>query len=387
MIKEKRISKNLNQFSFPRLSGSEKEKELFKKLKNKIEELNLDYNIQNFTFTKFYPKIYQKITFTLVIWFLLVLYFIPTLFSISINLIIILLIFIPLVVLTRNPSKIRIGKKYSSNNIFLNFSNNSEKNLIENMKNEKNLFLIAHIDSKGQTLPMLLRVVNIRIWIYSLITSSILIIIKNVFFYQILFFNVIALVSLLINLITTIIVLLNFSTNNSPGAIDDASGVTILIELLNHLSEEQIKINDYNLWFLFTGSEENGTMGIRNFFNHIKDFNKLKTKFINFDSVAQRIDTWGPANNLERDKGFYRTFMKLTKEESNLYFHFKPFIFATIRSDAYYLKTEGFKGFSFGDTTVYKHIHSKRDTADKINPKILSKLCKIIVNFLRELDN
>jgi hypothetical protein len=293
-----------------------------------------------------------------------------------------LLFFLPLVILTRNPSEIRLGKKYNSNNIFLNFSNN---NSLETTNDEKNLILIAHLDSKGQTLPMLFRVINIRLWIYSLILSGIMIFLKNFFFASIFIFRLIALIPLIFNIFSTIMVIFNFSTNNSPGAIDDATGVTILLELLHHLSEENINVKNFNLWFLFSGCEESGTMGIRNFHKKIANFDKKKTQFINFDSIGQQIDVWGPVNNSVREQAFYRKFKKLTKND-DLIFHFKPFIFATIRSDAYYLKTKGFRGYSFGDTSIYKHIHYKDDSIDKVNIKILAKTCKIIENFLKVLD-
>jgi len=386
MINERRIRNKLKEFSFPRLSGTQNEYKMFELIKTELESLNLSCNVQSFSFTKFYPKIYQKVTFSLTIWFLLVFFFAYNLLFILINLIIILSIFIPMFIITRNPSEIRIGKKYNSNNVYLNISDNSSKNSLKETIGENNLFLIAHIDSKGQTLPMLLRVINIRLWIYSLIASVILIVLKNFLFFNSIFFNIVTLIPLIVNLITTVIVLLNFSRNNSPGAIDDGTGLATLIELLHYFSSEDFSIKNYNLWFLFTGSEENGTMGIRNFFKLMNGFSKEKTKFLNIDSIAQKIDVWGPVNNSERDKGFYRSFMDLTRGD-DLTFHFKPFIFATIRSDAYYLKTKGYRGFSIGDVTIYKYIHSKKDTIDKVDTRVLVKLCKIIISFLKKIDN
>jgi len=43
MIEEARIKKNLKEFSFPRLSGTEFETKAFNKVKQEVENLNLEY--------------------------------------------------------------------------------------------------------------------------------------------------------------------------------------------------------------------------------------------------------------------------------------------------------------------------------------------------------
>ena len=74
MIDEKRIKENLELVSFPRLSGTEGEKKAFNLVKNKIEELNLEPSVQNFSFTSFYPRVYQKIMLISCFWALVILY-------------------------------------------------------------------------------------------------------------------------------------------------------------------------------------------------------------------------------------------------------------------------------------------------------------------------
>ena len=74
MIDEKRIQKNLEIFSFPRLYGSDAEKKAFEIAKRKIEDLGIEPNTQDFNFSRFYSIIYPRITFILIFGFLLVLY-------------------------------------------------------------------------------------------------------------------------------------------------------------------------------------------------------------------------------------------------------------------------------------------------------------------------
>ncbi|UCD01801.1 MAG: hypothetical protein JSV23_01925, partial [Promethearchaeota archaeon] len=74
MIDEKRISINLKEFSFPRLSGTEFEKKSFNIVKKKIEDLNFTPKVQEFSFSTFYSRVYPKISLTLLSWLLIVLF-------------------------------------------------------------------------------------------------------------------------------------------------------------------------------------------------------------------------------------------------------------------------------------------------------------------------
>ena len=98
MIDETRIRKNLELLSFPRLSGTPKEKDAFNHVKKKIEHLNLEPLVQEFSFSTFYPRIYQKIVFLLSFSALFFLYF-----NMIIFILIVIIIFIPFVIITRKP--------------------------------------------------------------------------------------------------------------------------------------------------------------------------------------------------------------------------------------------------------------------------------------------
>ena len=74
MINKNRLKENLELFSFPRLSGTESERKSFLLAKNKIEDLNLNPTIQEFSYSSFYSKIYPKISLSLLSWLLIVLF-------------------------------------------------------------------------------------------------------------------------------------------------------------------------------------------------------------------------------------------------------------------------------------------------------------------------
>ena len=64
MVEENRIKRNLKKFAFPRLSGTDHEFKAFNQVKQEVTKLNLDFEVQNFTFSSFYSRIYPKISFS-----------------------------------------------------------------------------------------------------------------------------------------------------------------------------------------------------------------------------------------------------------------------------------------------------------------------------------
>ncbi len=152
MIDKNRIKANLEKFSVPRLSGSESEKDSFNLLKEKIKKLNLEPQTQNFSFSSFYSRFYPKISLAILFAILYIQIFriqgvFPRLFlSIIFTLLIIILIF------TRNPERIKIGKIFNSQNVFVKLSCKKSTNDNEEAysigKTSLNIFLFSHLDSK-----------------------------------------------------------------------------------------------------------------------------------------------------------------------------------------------------------------------------------------------
>ncbi|MEM3832402.1 MAG: M28 family peptidase [Thermoprotei archaeon] len=61
-----------------------------------------------------------------------------------------------------------------------------------------------------------------------------------------------------------------------PGANDNASGVAVLIDLI-----DKLKTSDKEIWFIATGSEEAGMIGMYNMLKHLKGF-----YIINIDNIG-----------------------------------------------------------------------------------------------------
>ena len=373
MIDETRIRENLELISFPRLSGTPNEKEAFNIVKKKIELLNLKPSVQEFSFSTFYPRVYQKIVFFLTFCLLFFLYF-----KMIILIPIVIIIFIPFVIITRKPEKIRIGKKLFSQNLFVKILGNSDNSNNRTLQDDNfrgNLLFVCHLDSKGQRFSIIYRGFFFKLWIYSSICCLILFLLIT--YIQVnLYLVLIGAILLTINFITVIILCFNTTNNKSHGAIDNASGIACVLELLNYYSDEKNRLNNNNLWFLFTGAEENATMGIRHLYHKIKHLDRTRSFMLNFDTIGAQIDV------ITGKRGEF--FFKNTKDFTvNLH---KPKRIHFARSDAYVLANNGFGGFGVLDKSSYRYIHSKEDTIDKVDTNLLKRLLEHIVMMLKFFD-
>lgn len=389
MVNKSRIKNNLEEYSFPRLSGTGGESKAFNLTKKRIESLDLHPHIQKFTFSKFYPRYYPRIISITTFLLLLIFYLnLPPLVFI-LSLIITFSIIIPTILITRKPKKIPFGKKYKSQNIYVKFNNsNEDRNTTKrNQSSQKgyNFLFFSHIDSKGQIFSIRFRIISYLLWISSSIITTFFILLKVLIFQGSLVFHIIILLSLLLTLIGIAMININFTNNNSNGAIDNATGIAINLELLHYFSKRENRPRNINIYIVFTGCEEQGTAGIQYFYEIIKDLDREKTRIINFDSVAQNIDIW----DLTKISLNHHAFSELlnNEEKFEVTIHTQDSKIYFTRSDFLYLFREGgFTGFTCGDKSMYEYIHSKRDTIDKVDVEVLSNLTETIIKFVREFD-
>ena len=380
MIDEKRILENLKAFSFPRLSGTESEKNGFKIAKNKIERLNLTPSVQEFSFSTFYSRVYPKVSLFLLFWLHLTLFLKLQIIFMYANLIIVLIVFVVLICITRNPEKIKIGRKYNSQNLFVKLPFNSK----EDKEINKNILLFSHLDSKGQIFSVKLRIILYYIWIVSFTIGLPINILNSWFFYEsILLFYTFGAITVSINGIATILLLINTTNNKSKGAIDNASGISCVMELLNYYLNPEVRLKNYNLWFVFTGAEETGTIGVRNFYKYIKNFDREKNFIINFDCVAKHVELYN--HGLINDKNL-KSIKYISENTNSMTLVNTKRIYIGFYSDGIFLHKKKFKGLGNGDKNSYNYVHSKNDCIDKIDILFLKKLCKFITILLNDND-
>ena len=381
MIEQARIKNNLKKLAFPRLSGTEFELKAFNKVKREVEDLKLEYEIQHFTFSSFYSRIYPKIAFSSGSLIFLILY-LNTYIVLSVVLISLLLgVIIASFILTRKPEKIRFNAKLISQNLIVKIKPIS--NIVKN--NDRIALFMSHLDSKGQRFTIRIRIRMIKIWIASSIILPFITILKNLKFigFEIIFY-LIGLVPLIFNLFASIIILFNTTDNNSVGAVDNASGIACNLELLNYYSIPENRLKNYNMWFLFTGAEECGTIGIRHFYNNLKDFDFDKSIIFNFESIANHVYLFPGDNGGDHAQDIDHLLLNNNRDLTIR--HFITSRVLGTHSDGGYLGDKGLQGFGIGEVEAYDYMHTINDTIDKIDTEILKKLCLALTDTLKEHD-
>jgi len=371
-IHSTRIRENLELFSFPRLSGTQFEKEAFNLAKQKVEELGLNPKVQNFKFSTFYSRIYPKIVFPLVFWIFLTLFLNINLFFLLISLIISFIVFFPFFILTRKPEKIRLGKVLESQNLYIKLSAEP------NSKSDKiyDIFFMAHLDSKGQRITARTRGISIFIFTISIISIIVILVLRGLLTFLKSLFTIIGVFPLFMLLIAVIILSTNTTNNESKGVIDDASGIACVLELLHAFIAKNDTQRKYNLWFVLTGAEESGTMGIRFFYKLIKDMKRNRVIIHNFESLGKSINIITTKSSLNNHPNYYE-FIQEKAEENNYTLFVNP-LSRGIHTDGIYLAQNDFTLFEYESSEVGKYMHSKNDSLENVNVDMLAELCKFV---------
>jgi hypothetical protein len=382
MIKETRIKQNLKKFAFPRLSGTQFELKAFNEVKQEVENLNLDFEIQNFTFSSFYSRIYPKIAFLSGSLIFLTLYLNLHLIISLIFILILLSILIVSFIITRRPEKIQLKPKFNSQNLIVKIEPNSD-----DLKNNNRILLfMSHLDSKGQRFKVRIRIRIMKLWIISSIILTLITILKTVMSTQFeLIFYLIGLFPLILNIFASVMIILNSTNNQSQGAIDNASGIACNLELLNYYSIPENRLKNYNMLFLFSGAEECGTMGVRHFYYNLDNFDPDKSIIFNFESIASNVFLFpgGMEGVHARD---VNNWILNNSRYLKVHHFITNRIFGT-HSDGGFLGNKGFQGYGIGGAEVYDYMHTPNDTIDKVNTKVLKKMCLVLTDSLKKHDS
>ena len=155
-----------------------------------------------------------------------------------------------------------------------------------------------------------------------------------------------------INCMASLLIWLNTTNNKSKGAIDNASGISCVLELLHYYSNPKNRLKNYDMWFVFTGAEESGTMGVRNFYKYMRDLDREKTFISNFDSIANRVNLWDHGLLTKKNiKSF--EYLLQNKEIMNIV-KTRRFYIGTY-TDGLFLLNKGFQGLGSGDKSTYNY--------------------------------
>jgi hypothetical protein len=176
-----------------------------------------------------------------------------------------------------------LGPKIKANNIVAFTPDNVNKD------NAPHLYLMAHYDSKSQTLPLPIRMALFALTILGGFSATIVMIL-----------------SILLPELDPLIPYFGWGSllfgipliymgigNDSPGAIDNASGVGLILHLAELLATEEDLLHRLRVTFLFTAAEEEGLMGAQAYVAKNEPALRRQAQkggfyILNFDGVGTR---------------------------------------------------------------------------------------------------
>ncbi|MHA1985547.1 MAG: M28 family metallopeptidase [Promethearchaeota archaeon] len=396
------LPKLVSKFSFPRLAGTEGEKKAVKLTIETFQEIGFDSaQIQRelFEFSDFYSTTMVKLIMVINLTFsLFLLMFIYVNFSIVMSIvgvltIVVLLIFKGL----KHPENPGFwgeyyGKTRAATNIFVKIP---ATNLPE--EEAGNIIISGHLDSKSQTFKTFWRVILYRVWLYSgiILGGFLVALIIRTYTPLKLDFIIISMgiwvFTITISLSNLFLLFLN-TGNSSPGALDNATGMAIVFELSKYFRE--IPTKNFNLWFCQFSAEELGTMGSRIFVNnHENQFIKGKTFQINFEMISCKDQ---PNNQIEYLKSYglfprkkiapllskYINEAALGENVNIKGFHSS----VGAHTDSVPFHQRDYYSIDLVTRAGGKFTHSKYDTPDKVDPKVLLDAYLIVHKALLLLD-
>ena len=354
---------------------------------------------RNFQFSDFYSTTLIKLimilnlTFNLVLMLLVYIHIFLTLLLIGVMLIIIYLLIRRL----KYPEIPGFWGEYFG--VTLNATNVYVKIPAKNLpQNEAgNIVITAHLDSKSQNYTTFQRVLLYRLWVYSGMVFGA--------FYIFYFITLVGhlpipikiplygawISSILISLSNIFLLFLNTS-NESPGALDNASGMAIVFELSKYFLSNSL--NNFNIWCCQFSAEELGTMGSRIFVNdHVHEFVKGRVFQINFDMVSCICHK---LNFIQYFKSYGIIFRKViapllskyikkaaTEENLNVQgFH----LIVGAHTDTVPFHLKKFDAVDISTKVAALYTHSINDTPDKVDAEVLLDTCKLVRRAILILD-
>jgi len=389
-------------FSFPRLVSTEGEKKAVKLTIDTFRKIGFgDSRIQQepFEFSDFYSTTLIKfimvinLTFSLFILMFAYVSLYISIFVIGGFTIIILLIIKGL----KHPEDPGFWGEYygntlSATNIFVKIPANK---LPE--PKAGNIIVSAHLDSKSQTFKTSWRVVLYRIWLYGGIFLGGFLIFLFIRTYSPLKLNLsvvgtgLWVCTILISLSNIFLLFLN-TGNESPGALDNASGMAIVFALSNYFKENPL--NNFNLWFCQFSAEELGTMGSRNFVkNYTEKFIKGRTFHINLDMIScagnsrNRVEYLKSYGVLPRKKIAPLLSKYLDEAALRENIEIRGFHLSTgAHTDSVPFHLRKYDSVDLVTRAAGKYTHNKVDTIDKIDPSVLQEASLIVRTSIVMLD-
>lgn len=251
------------------------------------------------------------------------------------------------------------------------------------------LFLLAHYDSKSQTFTLPTRIVLTAIMGASVALLALLFLLKGIGILPPAWVGPTITSLALIAGASILPFLFQRTGNKSPGALDNAAALGILIELLRYFKQSPPK--NLHLTFLFVGAEEEGLQGSLAFLTQKeKELKRPRCRFINLDGVGapgKLLVTAATGLLNPRSGGGLLSLLKDVSKETGVPLHSFPLLPGLIM-DHIPFALKGYQAASlFGLGKATLKIHTPGDRPELLSISEMEKIGVLIVAAVERLNS
>jgi len=379
---------HVNSLAFNRSTSSAGETEALLYIQNELSKEDIKSYVEHFSYIGA-RKVLMRLTYLIIFSYLIIF-----------RQFLIIVLYVCIKYLSERLRILSLVKEEDSKSIFTIIH-------AEKIKPHRPLIIIsAHYDSFTANLPY--RVQNVLFFVFRIILFP--------YFIATIGFGVWFLIDfsnnqpnsqLVVNLVLTstisefiiiiLILLLIYNRSDSMGSIDNASGVSIILELAKLIKRNPLE--NFDALFIWPGAEEWGLIGSDRFLK--RHGHELEQIYDLNNSYCINIDMVGSYIGLFNEKGFFHKKKLNTRLNDDLeksaYKLGVPIVkynsFTTPKSDhrsfiKFAKKTKtSLEVAYFHSSKDSKHIHSPRDTPEKCSPENLNGCLDICYDTIRTIDS
>ncbi len=374
---------HVNSLAFNRSLSSVRETKAALYIQNELYKENIKSRMEYFSFTGA-KRYFMRLTYIITFCYLLVF-----------RLLLIIFAYFSIKYLFHRTRNFSLVEKEDSKNVVAKIKTRKKN------QNRAVVIFSAHYDTFSSNLPYGLQ--KIFFFLFKMIIFPYVLfafIIANIFIFgekSAETYQLIIIFTLVEFAITVTIFLLVYDNNKSKGSIDNASGVSILIELIKLFKKNPLE--NYDIIFLWSGAEEWGLKGSKSFCKRHRSY--LSKKYDLDRSFNINIDMVGTYIGLENENstpyksqnGIFnlKEILEETAIELNVPIIKSKKILGpktdhlSFRSFAKKTKSS-FQVACFHSPKDSKYIHSSRDTPDKCSSQNLNGCLDICYTAIRSID-
>ncbi|MBN2150810.1 MAG: M28 family peptidase [Candidatus Lokiarchaeota archaeon] len=178
----------------------------------------------------------------------------------------------------------------------------------------------------------------------------------------------------------------------APGANDNLSGTFIVMAIAKYFAKNDIHLDNTEIWYVITGSEEAGLRGAKAFAKaHAPEFRDVETACVVLDMLRDLDSIWILSSDLNNtvklDRGIMRM-LQIASKESGREAAFHPFPFGAGSTDAAAFQQGGIRT---GSIVAIRQpspawYHTRLDTYSELNPDCIELGWKICIHAIKYFD-